>query len=108
MLAVADERRTTVLFDARAPAIDLDLFGRIARDFPPQIGILVRGGGDDARAQLYGCGVYRARVYVPSPTASCDQSEGTVTLAASDVLDRVRARLEVPATIPASELRHRS
>ena len=104
LIAVSDERRMVVLFDTRAPAIDLDLFGRIARDFPPQIAILVRGGGDDARAQLYAAGVYRARCYAPSPTSRCDADDRPLVLEASDVLDRVRHRLEVPATIPVGSL----
>src|SRR5690349_11153879 len=100
LMSVADERSMVVLFDTRAPAVDLDLFGRIARDFPAQIAILVRGGGDDARARLYACGVYRARCYAPAPDAQCDASDAPVVMQASEVIERIRHRLDLPVTIP--------
>ncbi len=104
LLAVTEDRRMVVLFDVVAPAIDLDLFGRIARDFPSQIAILVRGGGEEARTTLYDAGVYRARCYTPSASAPCDQRDGLLVLQTTEVLDRVRRRLDVPATIPVGEI----
>jgi hypothetical protein len=104
LMAVAEERRMVVLFDTKAPSLDLEFFGRIARDFPPQIAILVRGGGEDARTRLYGCGVYRARCYAPAASAPCDQNDGPLVLDVSDVLERVRRRLDIPATIPVGSL----
>ena len=104
LVALEEERRTVVLFDARAPSLDLDRFGRIARDFRREVAILVRGGGDEARTKLFACGVYRARCYEPSPRAACDQTEGSVVLEASAVLDPVRRHLMNPVTIPAGGL----
>jgi hypothetical protein len=104
LLAVTEERRMVILFDTRAPAVDIDLFARIARDFPPEISILVRGGGDDARASLHRAGVYRARCYMPAASAPCDVDDGPVKLDAALVLTRVRGRLVVPATIPVGDV----
>ena len=61
LVALDDEHRWVVLFDARAPSIELEFFGRLARDFPMTVAILVRGGGEAARAVLFANGVFRAR-----------------------------------------------
>jgi hypothetical protein len=90
LIALDDQRRTTILVDVPRSPIDLAFIARLARDFPPTVAVIVQGEPHSDRRIFHDLGIYRAQ-FDPIDEGTLPNDGQPVERAA--LLDRVRNKL---------------
>lgn len=90
LIALDDERRTTIVVDATHTPIDLTFLARLACDFPPTVALLVEGDPAVDRRVFHDRGIYRAQ-FDPADEGALRPEAGPIDRA--ELITQVRRKL---------------